>query len=81
MRTVGAFEAKTNLSRLLDEVAAGETITITKNGVPVAELRPIEKRPTMTIEEAIAGILELRKHVRPDPGGPTVKEMIEQGRM
>lgn len=40
MRTVGAFEAKTHLSRLLDEVAQGETITITKHGVPVAVLAP-----------------------------------------
>ena len=29
MTTVGAYEAKTHLSRLLDEAAAGETITIT----------------------------------------------------
>lgn len=40
MRTVGAFEAKTYLSRLLDEVAGGETITITEHGMPVAMLVP-----------------------------------------
>ena len=38
MKTVGSYEAKTHLPRLLDEVAAGETITITKHGVPVATL-------------------------------------------
>lgn len=42
IKEVGAFEAKTHLSRLLDEVAAGETIYITKHGKRVAELRPAE---------------------------------------
>ena len=36
MRTIGAYDAKTHLPRLLDEVAAGESITITKHGRPVA---------------------------------------------
>jgi prevent-host-death family protein len=40
IKEVGAFEAKTHLSRLLDEVAGGETIYITKHGKRVAELRP-----------------------------------------
>ena len=40
IKEVGAFEAKTHLSRLLDEVAGGETIYITKHGRRVAELRP-----------------------------------------
>jgi prevent-host-death family protein len=46
IKEVGAFEAKTHLSRLLDEVAGGETIYITKHGKRVAELRPpaLEKR-------------------------------------
>lgn len=37
---VGAFEAKTHLSRLLDEVEKGMHIVITRHGKPVAELRP-----------------------------------------
>ena len=36
--TVGAFEAKTHLSRLLDAVQRGKIITITRRGVPVAVL-------------------------------------------
>ncbi|HEY8692196.1 MAG TPA: type II toxin-antitoxin system Phd/YefM family antitoxin [Chloroflexota bacterium] len=43
MRTIGSYEAKTHLPRLLDEVAASrEPITITKNGKPVAQLIPAE---------------------------------------
>jgi prevent-host-death family protein len=38
---VGSFEAKTHLSRLLDEVEKGSSIVITRHGKPVAELRPV----------------------------------------
>ena len=43
MRTVqiGAFEAKTHLSALLEKVRRGRTFFITKRGRPVAELRPV----------------------------------------
>jgi len=39
---IGAFEAKTRLSELLERVRAGRVYRITKRGQPVAELRPIE---------------------------------------
>lgn len=41
MRQINLYEAKTNLSRLIDQAAAGETIVIAKNGKPVAALSPI----------------------------------------
>lgn len=41
MREVGAFEAKTHLSELIAAVEAGETVTITRRGRPVARLMPI----------------------------------------
>jgi prevent-host-death family protein len=37
---IGAFEAKTRLSELLDQVRKGRTFLITKRGRPIAELRP-----------------------------------------
>lgn len=40
MSTVGAYEAKTHLLQLLERVAKGEKITITKHGIPVATLQP-----------------------------------------
>ncbi len=46
---VGAFEAKTRLSELLDEVSKGRVYRITRRGKPIAELLPIatvRKRPT-----------------------------------
>ncbi len=41
---IGAFEAKTHLSRLLEKVARGESFVITRHGKPVAELRPVAAR-------------------------------------
>ena len=41
MQTVNIHEAKTNLSRLLEEVAAGQEIIIAKAGKPMARLVPL----------------------------------------
>jgi prevent-host-death family protein len=40
--TIGAFEAKTHLSKLLRQARAGKRFIITQRGKPVAELRSIE---------------------------------------
>jgi len=46
VKEVGAFEAKTHLSRLLDEVEKGQSIFITRHGRRVAELIPVAARKT-----------------------------------
>lgn len=43
---IGAFAAKTELSKLLRQTRAGKCFIITQRGIPVAELRPIEKKGT-----------------------------------
>jgi prevent-host-death family protein len=40
-RTVNIYEAKTNLSRLVEQAAAGEDIVIAKAGKPLARLVPL----------------------------------------
>ncbi|MFV1963736.1 MAG: type II toxin-antitoxin system Phd/YefM family antitoxin [Acidimicrobiia bacterium] len=42
MKAVGIHEAKTNFSRLLRRVAAGEEVVITRSGSPVARIVPVE---------------------------------------
>lgn len=77
MRRVGAYEAKTNLPRLLDEVAAGESITITKHGVPVASLVPA--RPGRVGARAAAD--ELRRfRASHRLNGISIRELIDEGR-
>lgn len=44
METVNLYEAKTNLSRLVERAAAGEEIVIAKAGRPMARLVPLRKR-------------------------------------
>jgi prevent-host-death family protein len=78
-RTVGAYEAKTHLPQLLDEVARGEKITITRRGVPVAVLMPAPGRSKRAVAEAIAELEELSKGL--SLGGLSVREMIEEGRV
>ncbi len=78
MRRVGAYEAKTHLPRLLDEVAKGESITITKHGVAIAVLAPASTRPTWTTHEAIAGLRAFRRAHPID--GVSMREFIDEGR-
>jgi len=61
---VGAFEAKTCLSALLDRVSRGEKITITRHGVPAAMLIPVEETKTKrTHKEIVEGMRKLRKQI------------------
>jgi len=79
MASVGAFEAKTHLSDLLDRVARGEKITITRHGVPAALLVPVqEKEAKLTHREIVEGMRALRKRVKPGKMG--VREMVKEGR-
>jgi len=75
--TVGVFEAKTKLSELLDKVAAGEEVIITKRGVPVAYLSGIEDRRART-RAALAALRALRSQVHPGP--ESVMDLIREGR-
>lgn len=51
--TYGVYDAKTQLSSLVDRAFAGEILTITRHGKPVARLCPPEPR-LRTREEAEA---------------------------
>jgi prevent-host-death family protein len=78
VRTVPLYEAKTRLSALLDAVAAGEEITITRNGHPAALLVPVPSRAEK-VAAAVARIRSIRKGVRL-PEGVTVRDLIDEGR-
>jgi prevent-host-death family protein len=78
MKTVGAYEAKTHLPRLIEEVASGETITITKHGVPVAMLVPASRTHRQSTREVIVAMKEFRRGKRLN--GLTVRELVDEGR-
>jgi len=62
MITVGAFEAKTRLSALLEQVAAGEEVVITKHGKPVARLVAAGTGDRARAKAAFEKLLLLRKN-------------------
>jgi prevent-host-death family protein len=78
MRRIGAYEAKTHLPRLLDDVGRGETITITKHGVDVAVLAPAAGRAVLTTGNAIAALRTFRRSHALD--GLSIRELIDEGR-
>jgi prevent-host-death family protein len=80
MKTVGVFQAKTQLSQLLDEVEKGEAVTITRHGRPVAVLAPIQPaRGKKTGEAWLTEVQRLRKGITLG-GAATIRQLIDEGR-
>jgi prevent-host-death family protein len=83
MKSVGSYEAKTHLPRLLSQVEKGEIITITKRGRPVAVLSPARQVPQRDVKSVIAEFRAYSKEQARKNGSLSVreiKEMIEEGR-
>jgi prevent-host-death family protein len=84
MKHVGIFEAKTHLSNLVDEVAKGGEVVITRHGKPVAKL--VRAQPELTEEqiarrrEAMAGLREIAKRLNIQATQEEIKSWIEEGR-
>ena len=79
MPQVGAYEAKTRLSQLLEQVARGEEIIITKHGVPVAALIPVAGRSPQDPQVTIAAIKVFRRGRR--LAGLSIRQLVEEGRL
>lgn len=75
--TVGAYEAKTHLPELLERVRKGETIVITKHGMPVAELRPVVEKKRPDFEKLVE---EMKKKREGRHLGQSIVELIREGR-
>jgi prevent-host-death family protein len=78
MATIGAYEAKTNLSKILDRVAAGEKITIARHGVPVAVLQPAVPAKQTPVRAVIEQLRGFRQGQRLD--GLSLRDLIAEGR-
>jgi prevent-host-death family protein len=75
VKTVGVFEAKTHFSALVEAVRDGQTIVITRNGEPVAQMVPFVTQNQDALE-AMDRILSTRGKLK----GLTVRELIDEGR-
>ena len=78
MKSVGAFDAKTHLNELLRRASAGETIQITRRGVPMATLIPPDSTEKPDVRRLAAAIRTLRKGAI--LGKTTIRELIDEGR-
>jgi prevent-host-death family protein len=83
MRSIGSYEAKTHLPRLLGQVEKGETITITRRGKPIALLSPAHEVPQRDLKALIAEFRAYSKEQARNHealSAREIKEMIEEGR-
>ena len=78
MIEVGAFDAKTHLSSLLDRVIQGDEVLITRRGTPVAKLVPAGYARKAKAVAAIEKLRAIRRDVR--LGGLDWRRLRDQGR-
>jgi prevent-host-death family protein len=78
MITVGAFKAKTHFSTLLERVAGGEEVLITKHGRPIARLIGAGRFDRNRADEAFERLKELRRGTT--LGGLSWKMLRDEGR-
>lgn len=72
MGTVNIHEAKTHLSRLVEEAAEGAEIIIAKNGIPRARLVPVEDNRPIRF-----GVLKGKLRIPADLDAPLPKEVLD----
>ena len=75
---IGAFEAKTRLSQLLQRVEAGERFVITRHSRPVAELVPFRPREPGKVQSAIDALKAFQRTHSLD--GLSVRSIVEETR-
>ena len=78
MQTVGAFEAKTHFSALLERVEEGAQVVITKYGRAVAKLVPMVQGEQQRLQQAIAELKTFGRHR--SLGGLDWKALRDEGR-
>lgn len=67
-KMIGAAEFKARCLRILDEVQrSGESVTVTKRGRPVAEVKPVQQKRKL---KPIRGMLRSDKYRYDDPDAP-----------
>ena len=87
MGVITAFEAKTRFGELLERVAQGEEIVITRHDKPVARMVPEGRRSREEVRRAVTGLRDLRREIAlRSEGDPRlteeeVRSAIDEGRI
>jgi prevent-host-death family protein len=81
MNTVGVYDAKTHLPKLLDRVSRGERFVITRHGRAIAQLVPAVDAAPESVKEVIEQMEAWQDRDGPVLGpGLTIWELREAGR-
>jgi prevent-host-death family protein len=82
MASVGTYEAKTHFTALVARAEAGEEITITRHGKPVAKLVPVGTDSRTDAAALFAKLEAIRTRIAEAGGtvGPSLAELVRQGR-
>ena len=81
MTTMGFYEARSHLSEVLDHVAKGKKVLITRRGKPVALIGPPPKKDQRDVHQVVQEMLAFRDREGPTLGGQvTIRELIDEGR-
>lgn len=75
-REVSVRDLRNHGGRVLDQIARGESVTVTKDGAPVAELRPVRRR-SLAPAELISRAKRL-PHVDPDQLRQDIDAILDQ---
>jgi prevent-host-death family protein len=85
MATVSALEAKTRFGELLDRVAKGEEVVITRHDKPVARLVPEGAQRLDEVRRSVQGLRDLQHRIRERSKGRLsdreARAAIDQGRL
>lgn len=75
---IGSYEAKTKLPKLLRQVKAGKSFTITNRGEAVADLVPSTRAKS---KDKVAAVNRIKAFMRANPvRGVNLKDLLEEGR-
>jgi prevent-host-death family protein len=80
MTSIGFYEARTHLSQLLDQVARGKKVLITRHGKPAAVLGPPPAEEKRDVKQVIEEFKAYSTRQGRTLGGLSTREMIEEGR-
>lgn len=83
MRVAGVFEAKQHFSELIEAVAAGEEVRITRHGKEVVRMLPVaaqrESGDDAALTRELTALQRLRSRVKPGPGWQVLRDEGRKG--
>ncbi|HEY7791038.1 MAG TPA: type II toxin-antitoxin system prevent-host-death family antitoxin [Vicinamibacterales bacterium] len=87
MAAISAFEAKTRFGELLDRVARGEEVVITRHDKPVARIIPEGAPRLAEVRRSVQGLRDLQQRIAKRTRGTAslsdrdVRSAIDEGRL